>query len=170
MGAKHKGVFTIEQVRDGIVIASQTLKNLVSDEGLDYYLDAGLYNRTPWTPAQWWAVGYQGAATIAAGMTYAAPPATELNAEVSTANRVVWSGSDPAGAQLMTNSASPASYTFASGVTVTAVGLVGSASNTKGDTGTGTLLNAVALSPTLTFAALDVMKITIQISQADDGV
>lgn len=172
-GAMVRGIWRIEHWRDGRCIQKQQMHNIVTNEGLDHYLDSTLSAATQITA--WYAVAYTDATTFApvAGSTYANQGSgTELTTQVAEANRQQWSDGGVSG-QSVDNSASPAAYTANTSVTVTGGALVGggTAATTKNDSaGGGTMMCGGTFGSSIALVNNDVLKLTITLTMADDGV
>jgi len=152
------GYFNYEHIRDGKVIDSWQEPNLVVDEGLNYALDASFSGGTPITT---WYVGvYKNNYTPIAGnvaSTFAgAGIANEATTEYDEATRPGWTEAGVS-AKTITNSASPAVFTFNTGVTVYGAFLI--SANTKGGL-TGTLAAASKFTSSRAMLAADVLNVT----------
>lgn len=131
------GVYRAQHVRHGEVIDEFEFDNIITNQGLNYLLGAGLTGVTPVTI--WYIAPFQGnyvpvatdtAATIVAN-------ATETTAYTSS-TRVQWIGVQAT--QQATNSASLATFTF-NGGTLTIYGAFMISSSSKSSV-SGTLLSA----------------------------
>ena len=156
------GVYTFEHIRDGKVIDAWEDNNIVVDEGLNYILDAALSGGSPLTT---WYVGlfknnytpvYNNVASTFAG----AGVANEVTTEYTEATRPVWVEAGAA-AKTITNSASPAVFTFGTGVTVYGSFLISNA--TKGGT-TGTLASASKFGTARVMLAADKLNVTYSLT------
>ena len=159
---KVAGFFTYEHVRDGEVIDTWQEPNLVVDEGINYALDASFSGGTPITT---WYVGvYKNNYTPIAGnvaSTFAgAGIANEANAEYDEATRPTWTEAGVS-AKTVTNSASPAVFTFNTTVTIYGAFLI--SNNTKGGL-TGTLAAASKFASSRAMLAADVLNVTYTIT------
>lgn len=168
-----RGDWVVEQVRGGEVIDDRRFKNLVTTQGLNYFLDAGLDGDT--TVTTWYAVAYDDSTsyTPAAGSTYASPGSgTELTTGVDEATRQAWV-SPGASAGVITNSAAPAEYTANTAINVEGGSMVGAdgtsgTPSTKGDAAaTNGYMVCGATFTTVVLASSDVLKITISLTLAD---
>lgn len=155
---KVAGYFTYEHIRNGEVIDTWQEPNLVVDEGINYALDAAFSGGTPITT---WYVGvYKNNYTPIAGnvaSTFAgAGVANEANSEYNEATRPTWTEAGVS-AKSITNSASPATFTFNTTVTIYGAFLI--SNSTKGGT-TGTLAAASKFSASRSMLAADVLNVT----------
>jgi len=144
----------------------ESVHNLVTNEGLDHFLDVVLSGATQITA--WYVVLFEDDHTPAAGNTYATPGYTESEA-YDGATRPAWTEAGVS-SQSITNSASKASFTIDASKTIYGGALVGGGSdaNTKGDAaGGGTLLCLSAFSSGKPVEDDDVVKITITATMSD---
>ena len=150
------GYFTYELIRDGKVIDTWKEKNIVVNQGLNYILDAALSGGTVNT------THYVGlfsnnytpiAATLVTNLT-------EVNAKYNETARPTWSELG-ASSQTITNSVSPAAFTFNASETIYGAFLI--SNNTKGGT-TGTLIAASKFSASRSVVAADVLNVSYTIS------
>ncbi len=169
---KVGGVFKFEQLRDGKVIDKWFEHNIVVAEGLRYILDAALNNGSgvsviPSFYVSLFKNNYTPTASDSAGgaTPFAdAAQAGEVTAEVSEATRQPWAlPATPATTQTLSNSASPASYTFISATAVTINGAFLISENTKGGT-TGILISASKFTTSRTLQQNDILKVTYEIN------
>jgi hypothetical protein len=109
-GLQMGGVFTIQHVRDGVVIDETHDHNLVTDEGLNHMLDVHFHGETQ--IGTWYVGLFEGNYTPVAGVTAATLPAaaTECTA-YDEATRVAYTEA-AAASKSITNSASKATFTF----------------------------------------------------------
>jgi len=138
----------------------ESIHNLVTEEGRDYYLDVALSSATQITA--WYVAIFESDHTPAAGNTYAVPGYTESEA-YDEATRPAWTEAGVS-SQSITNSASKASFTMNATKTIYGGALVGGGTdaNTKGDAaGGGTLLCLSAFSSGKPVEDDDVIKLTI---------
>lgn len=156
------GVYTFEHIRDGQVIDSWDDTNIVVDEGLNYILDAAFSAGTPLTA---WYVGlfknnytpvYNNVASTFAG----AGVANEVTSEYSEGTRPLWVDAGAA-AKTITNTASPAVFTFGTGVTVYGAFLI--SNSTKGGL-TGTLASASKFSTSRVMLTGDKLNVTYSLT------
>jgi len=155
---KIGGIFTCEHVRDGKVIDTWQEPNLVVDEGLNYALDAAFSGGTPITT---WYVGlfknnYTPIAANVAATFPGAGVANEATTEYSEATRPTWTEAGVV-TKTITNSATPAVFTFASGITIYGAFLV--STSTKGGT-TGKLGAASKFASARVMLTADVLNVT----------
>ena len=113
------GVFTYNHIRDGKVIDTWEEENIVVNEGLNYVLDSAFSAATPITA---WYIGlfknnYAPQATDVAATFSGAGVANEATTEYTEATRPAWTEAGPA-TQVITNSASPAVFTFGTAVSI----------------------------------------------------
>ncbi len=161
------GVFHFEQVRDGKVIDEWDEHNIVVDEGLNHILDVGLSNGSQNTT---WYVGifknnYTPVAGDVASTFAGSGVANEIVAttDVSETVRETWTDGGVS-AKSVDNSASPASYTAAAGLSIYGAFLI--SNNTIGGL-TGTLFAASKFAAVRTLIATDVLNITYTLTAAD---
>jgi hypothetical protein len=152
------GYFTFEHYRDGVMIDTWDTKNIVTDQGLNYILDAALSGATPATTHY---IGlFKNNYTPVAGDTAALFPgggvASEANTEYNEATRPTWSEAGVS-AKVITNSASPAAFTFNTSVTIYGAFLV--STNTKAGT-TGVLIAASKFGASRALINGDVLNVT----------
>lgn len=143
--------------------------NLVTDEGLDALLDIMFAAGTQIT--SWYCALFEDNHTPAAGDTYAVPGYTECTA-YDESTRPAWTPGSVS-SQSVNNNASKASFTMNASKTIYGAALVGggTAADTKGDTaGGGTLYCLSLLSAARAVISTDVIKLTITLTSADDGV
>jgi hypothetical protein len=155
---KVGGYFTYEHIRDGKVIDTWQEPNLVVDEGLNYALDAAFSGGSPITS---WYVGiyknnYSPIAANVAATFPGAGVANEATTEYSESTRPAWTEAGVS-SKTITNSASPAVFTFASGVTIYGAFLV--SSNVKGGT-SGKLGAASKFVTSRVMLTADVLNVT----------
>ena len=155
---KVAGIFRYEHIRDGEVIDTWEEPNLVVDEGLNYALDAAFSGGTPITT--WYVTlfknNYTPIAANVAATFFGAGVANETTTEYTEATRPAWTEAGVS-AKTITNSASPATFTFGTGVTVYGAALV--STNTKGGT-TGTLGAASKFSSARVMLVSDLLNVT----------
>lgn len=166
-GLKLSGIWNFELWRRGVKVDSWTEKNLVTDEGINYILDAGLSSGTPITA--WYVAIFNDNHTPAAGDTYAVPGFTESTA-YDEATRPAWTDGGVA-AKSVSNSASKASFTMNASTTIYGAALVGggTAATTKGNTaGGGKLYDCVQFTGgAKAVEDDDVLKITVTLTGQD---
>lgn len=152
------GYFNYEHIRDGKVIDTWQEPNLVVDEGINYALDAAFSGGTPITS---WYVGvyknnYTPLAANAAATFAGAGVANEANSEYNEATRPAWTEAGVS-AKTITNTASPAAFTFNTTVTIYGAFLI--SNNTKGGT-TGTLAAASKFTSGRNMLSADILNVT----------
>lgn len=152
------GVYSFEHIRNGEVIDAWDDRNIVVDEGLNYILDASLSAGTPSTA---WYVGlfknnYTPVYNNIAATFGGAGVANEVTTEYTEATRPAWVDAG-ASAKTITNAASPAVFTFGTGVTVYGSFLISNA--TKGGT-TGTLASASKFGTARLMLVADKLNVT----------
>jgi hypothetical protein len=159
-------VWEWEHWRDGSRIDSWVERNLCTNEGLDYLLDAAFSGAT--AISTWYVAVYDNNHTPASNNTYATPGFTEATNYSGT--RPQWEEGGVS-SKSITNSANKASLTFTSAATIYGAALVGggTAATTKGDAaGGGTLFNVSAFSSgAKSMASSDILKVTLTITAAD---
>lgn len=155
LGFEH----TVEHWRGDTLLSTETVKNLVPIEGLNYILEAGLRGGSALSA---WYVGlFEGNYTPVAGVTAATFPAaaTECTA-YDEANRVAWA-SAAAASGIVTNSASKAVFTM--NATKSVYGIAMSSAPTKGAT-TGVLVSVARFAALKSVVATDVLNVTSSIT------
>jgi hypothetical protein len=152
------GKYKYEQIRYGVVVDSWEDSNIVVDEGLNYILDSSLSAATVITT--WYLGLFKNNYTPIAGNVAATFPgsgvANEATTEYNEAIRPTWVDAG-ASAKTLTNSASPAVFTFNTPVTIYGAFLV--STNTKGGT-TGKLASASKFSTARSMVASDILQVT----------
>ena len=151
---------------DGSLKWRDSIHNLVTNEGLDYYLDVALSGGTQIT--SWYVALFEDNHTPAAADTYATPGYTESTA-YDEAARPAWTEAGVS-SQSITNSASKASFTMNATKTIYGGALVGggTAASTKGDAaGGGKLLCLSLFSSGKPVESGDVIKLTITATMSD---
>lgn len=156
------GYFKYEHIRDGNVIDSWDSKNIVVNEGLNYILDASLSNGTV-IPS--WFIGlfknnYTPVATDTKALFTGVGVGNESSTDYSEATRPSWVDAGPI-TQSISNSASPAVFTFTAAVTI--FGAFMTSTSVKGDTA-GTLLAASKFTTSKVMAIADQLNISYIIS------
>ena len=137
----------------GNVKSVDYIHNLITDEGINYLLNAAGHGST--TISDWYFAPFEDNYTPLATNTYAVPGYTESTTKISETLRQEWA-EGASTAKSLTNAVA-ATITAASAVTIYGFGIVGggSAATTKGNTaGGGTLLSSGAL-PTEKVLATD---------------
>jgi len=159
---KIGGYFTFEHIRDGKVIDKWDEKNIVVDEGLNYILDTALSGASANTTHY---VGlfknnYTPISTNVMATFPGAGVANEANTEYNEANRPTWTEAGVS-AKTITNSASPAVFTFNGSVTI--YGAFLSSSSVKAGT-SGVLVSASKFAAARSMLAADQLNITYTLS------
>lgn len=154
--AKAGFVWTVESVKDGIVIDREVIHNLFPIEGLNNMLNVWLKSGTQ--SANWYVGLYSGNYTPVPGDTAAGFPAaaTELTAYDETTRVLLELGTTAAGG--VDNSADPAVFTGSTNGTVAQGGFISSAP-AKGAT-TGVLASAVRFSSPKSLDDGTVLRVT----------
>lgn len=114
-------VWSWEHWRDGKLIDKWTDHNLITDEGIEYIMDAALSGRTPIT--DFYLILFEDDHTPSGDDTYAVPGFTETEA-IDESTRPSW---EEAGvtSKVITNSASKGTFTFNASKTIYGGALVG---------------------------------------------
>lgn len=150
------GYFTYEHIRDGKVIDTWQEKNIVVNTGLNYILDAALSGGTVNT-AHYVGLFSNNYTPITSTVV---TDLTEVNAKYNEVTRPTWSEAGTS-LQSISNSASPAAFTFNASETVYGAFLI--SNNTKGGT-TGTLIAASKFAASRSMLATDVLNVTYTLS------
>ena len=160
--SKHRGIFTLECIRDGNLIWSETFSNLTVDEGLndilDVYFAAGSQSAT-------WYVGLIGSnSTPLAGWDAAGIGVdfTEFE-DYSELVRETWTVGAVSGKSI-SNTASPAEFNIDDSGTVYGAFIINE--NTKGGT-TGVLWCASLLASSRPVVSGDIVRATYTVTSAD---
>jgi hypothetical protein len=155
---KTGGIFTYEHVRDGKIIDTWKEPNIVVDEGLNYALAAAFTGGT--TLASWYIGVFKNNYTPQAADVIATFPgigvANESTTEYNETVRPTWTQAGVS-AKTVTNSASPAVFTF--NTTVSIYGGFLASSSVKGGL-TGKLAAASKFSSVRSMLAADVLNVT----------
>lgn len=148
-------VYTIELIRDGVVVDTEQVHNLVPTVGMNHMLDAVFNSGTQY--ANWYIGVYEGNYTPVANDTLATliSNGTECTA-YDESTRVAFT-SAAAAAGTVSNTASPSEFTFNATKTVYG-GFITNAS-TKSN-GTGTLVSAVKFSSPKNVESGFVLRVT----------
>ena len=169
-GLKLKGRFQLEcRDKNGKLKWTEDIHNIITNEGLDHILNVILHGTS--AIATWYCVMSETNTAPAAGLTYAVPSFTELQA-YDEATRPAYVEAAASG-QSITNSANKAVFTINDTKTLYGAALVGGGTdgNTKGDTaGGGTLLCYALFSSSRAVVNDDVVNLTYTLGAADDGV
>lgn len=154
--AKAGFVYTIETIRDGEVVDTEVVHNLIPTEGLNYLLNAALKGGTP--VAAWYVGIFEGDYTPVAGDTMATFPtaATESTAYSEAQRRPLVLGATTAGAT--DNTASKAEFTGNAAGKVIYGGFVAS-QPAKGAT-SGVLVSAVRFAAAKNLGVGDILRVT----------
>ncbi len=153
------GYFTYEHIRDGKVIDTWKEKNIVVNTGLNYILDAALSGGTVNT-AHYVGLFSNNYTPNNAGVGTLITDLTEVNAKYNETTRPIWSEAG-ASSQTISNSASPAAFTFNASETIYGAFLI--SNNTKGGT-TGTLIAASKFASSRAMLSSDVLNVTYTLS------
>ena len=149
----------------GNIIDEEVFKNLITNEGLDYILNAALDAGT--AISAWYFAPFTAAYTTLAADTYAVPGYVEADTEISETTRQEWVEGVSSG-QSVTN-ATAATITAAAAVTIYGCGVVGggTAATTKADAaGGGTLLAGGQFAASKTLALNETLDLTYTLSGA----
>lgn len=155
----------IHKNKFGKILSKETFKNLITNEGLDYALDALAHGGTQ--ISAWYFAPFSNDHTPAAGNTYAVPGYTEMTTLYTEATRQEWAEGASSG-QSITNAVA-ATITATGAVTVYGAGVVGggSAATTKANTaGGGTLLACGSFATPKTLANLETLDLTYTLNGA----
>jgi hypothetical protein len=147
--------YTVEHIRDGKVLSTEVVKNLVPTEGLNHILSVVMAGGSPYAS---WNIGlFEGNYTPTGTITAATLPAqaTEMVAYTETTRRPFTPGSVAAGA--VNNAASKAQFTFNANKTV--YGGFISSSSAKNSV-TGVLLSVVRFASPKVLESGDVLSVT----------
>ena len=159
---KIGGYFTYDHIRDGEIIDSWIEPNIVVDEGLNYTLDAAFSSGS--AIATWYVSlfknNYTPLSTDVAATFPGGGVASEATTEYSEATRPVWTEAGVV-TKSITNTASPAVFTFASNVTIYGAFLV--STSTKGGT-TGVLAAASKFASSRAMLTADKLNVTYSLS------
>lgn len=154
-GLVAKGWYNGKIVRDGKVIDEWEDSNLVVTEGLNHILSIELAAGTQIT--NWYLAPYEGNYTPVAGVTAAtiAAASTECTAYTSS-TRVAWTPGAASGG-VISNSGSPATFTFNATKTIYGAFLI---SNSTKSATSGTLFSASLFSSSKSVVNLDQLILT----------
>lgn len=162
---KVGGVFGIQHIRNGEVIAEEAYPNLVVNEGLDYILDAALSGGSQ-TTTFYIGIYKNNYTPIASNVmaTFAGSGvANEISAEIDESVRQTWTDAGVS-SRSVTNSASPAVFT--ANATVAVYGAFLSTNNTLGGT-TGKLVAATKFASVRNLLDTDTLNVTYTFTIAD---
>ena len=159
------GVFAVEHIRDGEVIGSEVMPNIVTNEGLDYFLDVSMsgaaQNVTHYIGI--YSNNYTPQATDVMSTFAGAGVAGEITTAVDEAVRQTWV--EPGiGPQSITNTASPAVFT--ANTTVSAYGAFLSSNSTMAGTA-GVLVAASKFAAVRSLLNTDTLNVTYTLNIAD---
>ena len=151
---KAKGIYSFELVRDGEVIDAWDETNIVVNGGLDYILDSALSNGTSY--ATHYVVLFSNNYTPIA--TTVITDLTQVTTKVTESVRPTWTEAGVT-SQSITNTASPAAFTFNASETIYGAGLV-HGSSTKGDTASTSLMSASKFTSSRAVISGDILNVT----------
>ena len=152
--AKGGFEYTVETVRDGVVIDREVVKNLMPLAGLDHFLNVVLLGGTQ-NPA-WYLAVYEGNYTpLSTDLATGLPTASTESTAYTAANRLTVSLSAPAGG-VTSNAASPAEFEMNADKTI--YGAYISSANGKGAT-TGVVISAVRFASAKNLKSGDILKV-----------
>ncbi|MCD6250182.1 MAG: hypothetical protein J7J98_07635 [candidate division Zixibacteria bacterium] len=155
----------VHKNRFGKVLSEEWFKNLITNEGLDYALNALAHGGT--AISAWYFAPFSNDYTPLATNTYASPGYTEMTTLYNEATRQEWAEGASSG-QSITNAVA-ATITATGAVTVYGAGIVGGGTdaNTKGDTaGGGTLLASGKFATGKTLAESETLDLTYTLNGA----
>ena len=168
MKFKLQGIWKIiHRDQFGKILDTEIIKNLITNEGLDYILNIGMHGTTP-TISTWYMAPWSAAHTPAAGNTYATPGYTEATTQYTEGTRQEWV-EGAASSQSITNAGAMV-ITAGEAVTIHGIGLVGggSAPTTKGNTGGGgTLFGSCAFGSSKSLSTSETLSVTYTLTGAD---
>jgi len=165
------GIWEIEHVSPSRGFREKfSVCNIIVNEGLDYLLDVGLSGGTA-NAAHYVGIfkgNYTPVATATAATIVTDSTEVVATTDVTATSRVQWVEAGVS-SQAITNSASPAVYTFNGTLTVYGLFLISDA--TMPTPGAGAkLISCVRFPSSRNVVATDTLNITYQLSAADDGV
>lgn len=162
-GLRAGGVFKIEHVRDGEVIHTEVVPNIVLNTGLNYLLDAALSNGAQIT--NFYVSLYRNNYTAGATTSFAdfLVAASEISTQFSTAVRLAW-GDNPVSSQNIAN-ATPIGFTATENTSVWGAFIVGN-DNVLGSS-TGTLIAATKFPAIRNLLNTDTLNISYSFTIAD---
>lgn len=166
-GAKIWGYFIAECYRENKLIWTESTGNIITNEGLDRFLNVMLHATTQTSP--WYCGLVETDTAPAAGMTYDVPVFTE-STSYDEATRPEYVEAEST-ARSTTNSANKAVFTISA--TKTMYGAALFSVNTKGDHAAGAnnvLLCYAKFGTSRSVIDDDVINLTYTITIADDGV
>lgn len=164
-GLRVGGVFAIEHYRDGKLLSSEVIPNIVTDEGLNYILETSMsgasQNLTHYVGI--YSNNYTPQSTDVMSTFAGAGVANEITTEVDETTRQTWV--EPGiGSKTITNSASPAVFT--ANTTVSAYGAFLSSDNVMDGT-TGVLVAASLFAAVRSLLNTDTLNVTYTLNIAD---
>jgi len=162
-GLRAGGVFKIEQVRDGEVIASEVVPNIVLDSGLNYLLDAALSNGSQIT--NFYISLYRNNYTAGGTTTFAnfLVSAGEISTQFAEVARQAWG--DNAVASMVISNATPVAFNATENTSVWGAFIVGN--DATFGSSTGTLIAASKFPALRSLLNGDILNITYSFSIAD---
>jgi len=164
-GLRVGGVFSIEHIRDGEVLATEVIPNIVTDEGLNYILDSALSNATQ-SAAFYVGIfsnNYTPQATDVMSTFAGAGVAGEITTAVAETTRQTWVDAGAA-SKVVSNTASPAVFTANS--TVSSYGAFLSSDPTMSGT-TGNLIAASQFAAVRNLLNTDTLNVTYTLNIAE---
>ena len=158
-GALAKGVYCFEQIRNGQVIDSWTIDNILPLEGLNYFINTGLNGASQST--SWYVGVFQGNYTPVTSDTAATfqGAATECVSYSETARQTCTFATSTAATS--SNTGTPAVMTFNAVVSV--YGAFVASTSAKNST-LGTLLSAARFSAVKNMTVGDILQVTYAVS------
>lgn len=162
-------MWDVEHWRKGQLLSAERVHNIVTNEGLDAFLNIMFHAATQLTT--WYVLIFESDTAPAAGTTYATPVFTESTA-YDEATRPEFEEAAASG-QSMDNSANKADFTMNATKTIYGAALVGGGTDadTKGDAaGEGTMYCAAKFSASKAVEDDDILHVTVTLTAADDGV
>jgi hypothetical protein len=153
-------MYKFEHIRNGVVIDTEVVKNIIPAEGITYILNAALNGGSQFT--SWYVGVFEADYTPLTGDTMATFPAsaTESTTAYDETARVAFVDDALAGG-LWSNAGSPAEFTF--NATKTIYGGFITSGSVKGGT-TGVLVSAVKAGTSKAVVDNDVLKVTAGIT------
>ena len=155
----------VHKDKNGKVKSVDYIHNLITDEGINYLLNAAGHGST--VISDWYFAPFENDYTPLSSNTYAIPGYTEATTTISETLRQEWA-EGASTAKSLTNAVA-ATITAASAVTIYGFGIVGggSAATTKGNTaGGGTLLSSGALTAGKVLATDETLDLTYTLNAA----
>lgn len=152
----------VHRDKDGNELSRETIDNLVTNQGINYMLDAALHGGT--AISAWYIAPWSTNTAVAAGNTYATPGNTEATG-YDEATRQEWT--EGASVSQSVTNATEARITATGSLSIYGFGIVGggSGATTKGNTaGGGTLLSSGLFAGVKTLAAAETLDLTYTLS------